>query len=520
MPIPTNKPIDRLDQADLIYKSEDAKFDAVVDDLAERYEAGQPCLVGTVSVEKSEQLSRALEKRGVRHEVLNAKQHTREAEIVAQAGRLHSVTVATNMAGRGVDIILGGNHESLALKELHAEELDPDEPEGAARLEELTAKFRAETAEEGERVKELGGLYVLGTERHESRRIDNQLRGRAGRQGDPGESRFYLSLEDELMRLFATGAMDWVMNKSLPDDVPIESKMVSKAIERAQTTVEQRNAEIRKNVLKYDEVMSEQRRVIYARRSQILDGADLRTEAMEYLAEAVDTAIGTFCVSDFAEEWDLDGLAAEVRTLWPGRFDVADLEGADGTDALYELLMAEAVAHYEAREAEVGPDTMRQLEREVMLRIIDQKWREHLADMDYLRDGINLRAMGQKDPLNEWQREGFEMFGVMMSSIAQDFVRYLMHIQVTIERPEDRQEPALRDVQYSAPEDPVQGSLGHRPRAAAAAPAAGRARRPSRSRSTSPRSRASGTRRAATSRAPAGRARSTSSATAARPTAR
>ncbi len=470
VPIPTNKPIDRLDQADLIYKSEDAKFDAVVDDLAERYEAGQPCLVGTVSVEKSERLSRELEKRGVRHEVLNAKQHTREAEIVAQAGRLHSVTVATNMAGRGVDIILGGNHESLALKELHAEELDADDPEGAARLEQLTAKFRAETAEEGERVKELGGLYVLGTERHESRRIDNQLRGRAGRQGDPGESRFYLSLEDELMRLFATGAMDWVMNKSLPDDVPIESKMVSKAIERAQTTVEQRNAEIRKNVLKYDEVMSEQRRVIYARRSQILDGADLRTEAMEYLADAVDTAIGTFCVSDFAEEWDLDGLAAEVRTLWPGRFDVSDLEGADGTDALYELLMAEAVAHYEAREAEVGPDTMRQLEREVMLRIIDQKWREHLADMDYLRDGINLRAMGQKDPLNEWQREGFEMFGVMMSSIALDFVRYLMHIQVTIERPEDRQEPALRDVQYSAPEDPVQGSSGMA--RAAAAPAA------------------------------------------------
>ncbi len=460
VPIPTNRPIDRLDQADLIYKSEDAKFDAVVDDLAERYEAGQPCLVGTVSVEKSERLSRELEKRGVRHEVLNAKQHTREAEIVAQAGRLHSVTVATNMAGRGVDIILGGNHESLALRDLRAEDLDPDETDGAARLAELTAKHKAETTAEGERVKELGGLYVLGTERHESRRIDNQLRGRAGRQGDPGESRFYLSLEDELMRLFATGAMDWVMNKSLPDDVPIESKMVSKAIERAQTTVEQRNAEIRKNVLKYDEVMSEQRRVIYARRSQILDGADLRTEALEYLAEAVDTAIGTFCVSDFAEEWDLEGLAAEVRTLWPGRFDVDDLSGAEGTDALYELLMAEAVAHYEAREAEVGPDTMRQLEREVMLRIIDQKWREHLADMDYLREGINLRAMGQKDPLNEWQREGFEMFGVMMSGIALDFVRYLMHIQVTIERPEDRQEPALRDVAYSAPEDPVQGASG------------------------------------------------------------
>ncbi len=460
VPIPTNLPTQRLDQADLIYKSEDAKFDAVVDDLAERYEAGQPCLVGTVSVETSERLSRALEKRGVRHEVLNAKQHTREAEIVAQAGRLHSVTVATNMAGRGVDIILGGNHESLAMRDVRAEELDPDDEEGAARLEELTAKYKAETTAEGERVKELGGLYVLGTERHESRRIDNQLRGRSGRQGDPGESRFYLSLEDELMRLFATGAMDWVMNKSLPDDVPIESKMVSKAIERAQTTVEQRNAEIRKNVLKYDEVMSEQRRVIYARRSQILDGADLRTEAMEYLAEAVDSAISTYCVSDFAEEWDLDGLAGEVRTFWPSALEAADLEGAEGTDALYDRLMAEAVAHYEAREAEVGPDTMRKLEREVMLRIIDQKWREHLADMDYLRDGINLRAMGQKDPLNEWQREGYEFFGSMMAAIAQDFVRYLMHIQVTVQPAERRPEPALSDVQTSGPEDPVQGATG------------------------------------------------------------
>jgi len=479
VPIPTNLPIQRADHADLIYKTEDAKFDAVVDDLAERYEEGQPCLVGTVSVEKSERLSRALEKRGVRHEVLNAKQHAREAEIVAQAGRLHSVTVATNMAGRGVDIILGGNHEALALRDVRAEGLDPEEHQAEfdARLEELTAKYKVETQAEGEKVKELGGLYVLGTERHESRRIDNQLRGRSGRQGDPGESRFYLSLEDDLMRLFATGAMDWVMGKSLPDDVPIESKMVSKAIERAQTTVEQRNAEIRKNVLKYDEVMNEQRKVIYARRSQILDGADLRTEAMEYLAEAVDTAIGTYCVSDYAEEWDLEGLVAEVGTFWPSQLEVAQLESADGTDDLYDRLMAEAVAHYEAREAEVGEDVMRKLEREVMLRIIDQKWREHLADMDYLRDGINLRAMGQKDPLNEWQREGFEFFGSMMKSIAQDFVRYLMHIQVQVQEPERREEPALRDVQTSGPEDPVQGSTAMRNSAAPVGPT-GPAERP------------------------------------------
>ncbi|HYF45810.1 MAG TPA: SEC-C metal-binding domain-containing protein, partial [Acidimicrobiales bacterium] len=473
VPIPTNLPTQRQDLADLIYKSEDAKFNAVVDDLAERYEKGQPCLVGTVSVEKSERLSRALEKRGVRHEVLNAKQHAREAEIVAQAGRLHSVTVATNMAGRGVDIILGGNHEALALRDVRAEGLDPeaDRAEFDARVEELTAKYREETQAEGAKVRELGGLYVLGTERHESRRIDNQLRGRSGRQGDPGESRFYLSLEDDLMRLFATGAMDWVMGKSLPDDVPIESKMVSKAIERAQTTVEQRNAEIRKNVLKYDEVMNEQRKVIYARRSQILDGADLRTEAMEYLAEAVDTAIGTYCVSDYAEEWNLEGLVNEVKTFWPSELEVAALETADGTDELYERLMAEAVSHYEAREAEVGEDIMRKLEREVMLRIIDQKWREHLADMDYLRDGINLRAMGQKDPLNEWQREGYEFFESMMKSIAQDFVRYLMHIKVQVEEAPVREEPALRDVQTSGPEDPVQGSSAIRAGGAAVAPA-------------------------------------------------
>ena len=294
VPIPTHRPMVRVDQADLIYKTEDAKFDAVVDDIAERYETGQPVLVGTISVEKSEKLSRLLEKRGIPHEVLNAKQHTREAEIVAQAGRLARVTVATNMAGRGVDILLGGNPEGLARRgprgAARPRALDRGATEEGAgpRYDELLAKYKAECEAEGDKVRELGGLYVLGTERHESRRIDNQLRGRSGRQGDPGESRFYLSLEDELMRLFATGAMSWVMGKALPDDVPIEAKMVTKAIERAQNTVEQRNAEIRKNVLKYDEVMNEQRKVIYKRRDQILDGADLRDEALEYLAEAVD----------------------------------------------------------------------------------------------------------------------------------------------------------------------------------------------------------------------------------------
>src|SRR5581483_1468594 len=409
VPIPTNKPVARIDQPDLIYRTEEGKFNAVVEDIVDRYERGQPVLVGTISVEKSEKLSRMLEKRGVDHEVLNAKQHTREAHVVAQAGRLHSVTVATNMAGRGVDIILGGNAEGLARRDVVAEGLDPDSEEGKARLDALLPKYEAETEAEGAKVRELGGLYVLGTERHESRRIDNQLRGRSGRQGDPGESRFYLSLEDELMRIFATGAMNWVMTKAMPEDVPIEARMVTKAIERAQNTVEQRNAEIRKDVLKYDEVMNEQRKVIYKRRDQILEGADLREEAIEYLADAIESTISTYCVSDYAEEWDLDGLLAEIALFWPTQITRAKFEEASTTDELYELLMSEAQGYYEQRERELTPEVMREVERQIMLQIIDQKWREHLYEMDYLQEGIHLRAMGQKDPLVEWQREGFDM---------------------------------------------------------------------------------------------------------------
>ncbi len=307
VPIPTNRPGIRDDQPDVIYRTEDAKFEAVVEDIVERHDIGQPVLVGTISVEKSEKLARLLEKRGVPHEVLNAKQHFREAEIVAQAGRLKAVTVATNMAGRGVDILLGGSPEGLARRDLAAEGLDPATEEGAARYAVLLARHDSECKVEGDKVRETGGVYVLGTERHESRRIDNQLRGRSGRQGDPGESRFYLSLEDELMRLFATGAMAWVMQKAFPDDVPLESKMVTKSVEKAQNTVEARNAEIRKNVLKYDEVMNQQRKVIYALRNQILEGQDLRDKALEELAEAVETVIGAHCVSEYSEEWDLDG---------------------------------------------------------------------------------------------------------------------------------------------------------------------------------------------------------------------
>jgi preprotein translocase subunit SecA len=456
VPIPTNMPMIRDDKGDLIYKTEDAKFDSVVEDLVERHEKGQPVLVGTVSVEKSERLSTLLTKRGVPHEVLNAKQHTREAEIVAQAGRLSSVTVATNMAGRGVDIILGGNPEGLARREARGEGLEPGTPEFEARLAELEQAYEDECRAEGDKVRDLGGLYVLGTERHESRRIDNQLRGRSGRQGDPGESRFYLSLEDELMRLFATGAMSWVMGRALPEDVPIEARMVTKAIERAQNTVEARNAEIRKNVLKYDEVMNEQRKVIYRRRNQILEGADLREEAIETLHDALEGVVRSHCVSDVPEEWDLEGLVAEVAEFFPSRFTVEDLSQSEVVDEIVDAVVAEAVEHYEAREAEFGSDVMRDVERQVMLRVIDTRWREHLYEMDYLQEGIHLRAMGQKDPLVEWQREGYNMFESLVDNVAADFVKYVMHLQVV--RQEAPQPDEVRDVSYSAPEDPVGGS--------------------------------------------------------------
>ncbi|MEO1063895.1 MAG: preprotein translocase subunit SecA [Actinomycetota bacterium] len=451
VPIPTNKPVIRDDRADLIYKTEDGKFGAVVDDIVERRSAGQPVLVGTVSVEKSEKLSRLLDKRGVKHEVLNAKQHFREAEIISEAGRLGSVTVATNMAGRGVDIVLGGNPEAMAQRDLRAEGLDLTTEEGQSFYESALARHEPECKAEGEKVKELGGLYVLATERHESRRIDNQLRGRSGRQGDPGASRFYLSLEDDLMRLFATGAMNWVMGKALPDDVPIEAKMVTKAIERAQTTVEQRNAEIRKNVLKYDQVMNEQRKVIYARRDQILEGESLRDESVEYLEDAVRGAIDTFCPAEYAEEWDSDGLAAEIKTYWPSELTTDDIRAADDLRTLEERLAADGLAHYERREEELGENVLRQVERTVMLRVIDQRWREHLQDMDYLREGINLRAMGQKDPLTEWQREGFDMFGQMMENIARDFVKYVTRVEV-VKKEEEPPTSQAKNVEYSAPD--------------------------------------------------------------------
>jgi preprotein translocase subunit SecA len=474
VPIPTNRQMIRLDEPDLIYKSEMAKFHAIIEDIIERHDRGQPVLVGTASVEKSEILSSLLDKRGIPHHVLNAKQHAREAQVVVQAGRLGAVTVATNMAGRGVDIHLGGNPEGLASQEVEASGLDPESEEGRARYTELLAKYGEECRAEGEKVVELGGLYVLGSERHESRRIDNQLRGRSGRQGDPGESRFFLSVEDELMRLFASGAMSWVMNRALPDDVPIDSKMVSKSIERAQNTVEARNAEIRKDVLKYDEVMNEQRKVIYARRMQILEGEDLRSRTIDVLSSALDSIVAAHTAAEDDEDWDLEGLITETKLYFPTELTAADLAELGSTDEMYEKLAGEAIAYYDERERNMpqGEETMRHLERDVMLQLIDQKWRVHLSEMDYLREGIGLRAMGQQDPLVAWQREGYEMFGQLMSGIDDDYVKIVMHIQVKVldEATDDAAE--LAGATYQASNDPVEGTSGLR-RTLAAGPAPG-----------------------------------------------
>src|ERR1017187_278679 len=458
VPIPTNKDMIRTDQADLVFKSEEAKFGAVVEDLVERHQAGQPVLVGTASVAKSELLSRLLEKQGVPHNVLNAKQHFREAEVVAQAGRKGGVTVATNMAGRGVDIILGGNAELLAQHELLAEGIDCTTEEGAVELKRRHASLEARCRAEGEEGRKLGGLYVLGSERHESRRIDNQLRGRSGRQGDPGESRFFLSLEDDLMRLFATGAMSWVMSKALPEDVPIEAKMVTKAIERAQHTVEGRNSEIRKDVLKYDEVMNEQRKVIYAHRLGILEGEDLHDRTVELLEGTIESLVQSSCPSDYPEEWDLEHLVAEVTQYYPTQFSTEDLAEATNAAQIIESLVTEALEYYETRSAAMpdGEETARQIERDVMLQIVDQRWRDHLAEMDYLREGINLRAMGQQDPLVAWQREGFSMFGQLMDAIDDDYLRYVLHVEAIVN---PAVEPDLARAVYEAADDPVAGTL-------------------------------------------------------------
>ncbi|MFS3129021.1 preprotein translocase subunit SecA [Nocardioides sp. Bht2] len=445
VPIPTNKPALRQDQPDLVYRTEDAKYDAVVADIAERNKAGQPVLIGTVSVEKSELLSGLLKKKGVPHTVLNAKQHDSEAKVVALAGHKGAVTVATNMAGRGTDIMLGGSVEFLADEELRKKGLDPVETsdEYEAAWPAAVDRYKAQVSAEHDEVKELGGLYVVGTERHESRRIDNQLRGRSGRQGDPGESRFYLSLQDELMRLFKSDWVDRVLTVlKVPDDVPIENKRVTGAIANAQGQIESQNFESRKNVLKYDDVMDRQRKVIYEERRRVLEGADLGEQIRTFIDDVIDGYV-TGATEGFAEEWDLETLWTALKQLYPITLkhqEIADGAGglaALGRSELAEALKKDAQAAYAAREAELGEENTRDLERRVVLSVLDRKWRDHLYEMDYLREGIYLRAYSQRDPLVEYQREGFDMFGAMMDGIKEEAVGFLFNLEVEIVEEDD-----------------------------------------------------------------------------------
>ncbi|WP_428961780.1 preprotein translocase subunit SecA [Micromonospora fluostatini] len=478
--IPTHRPMVREDRADVIYKTEKAKFNAVIEDIAERHAMGQPVLVGTVSVENSEVLSTLLRRRGIPHSVLNAKFHAREAEIVAQAGRKGAVTVATNMAGRGTDILLGGNPEFLAANDLRQRGLDPveHEEEYAKAMEEVLPTWKQACDTEAEEVAAAGGLYVLGTERHESRRIDNQLRGRAGRQGDPGESRFYLSLQDDLMKRFRAGAVEAVMERfNIPEDVPIESKMVTRQIKGAQAQIEGQNAEIRKNVLKYDEVMNKQRQVVYAERLRVLNGEDLSDQVRNMINETVEAYVVGATADGYAEDWDLEQLWTNLRQLYPVGVTIDELTEEVGgersgldQDFLVARLKEDANAAYDRREEQLGEEGTRQLERMVLLQVIDRKWREHLYEMDYLQEGISLRAYAQRDPVVEYQREGFDMFATMMDGIKEETVGFLYNLEVQVNEPEPaaeevklldkpveikakglQQAPRQQGLQYSAP---------------------------------------------------------------------
>jgi preprotein translocase subunit SecA len=442
VPIPTNRPMQRIDQADLVYKTELGKFMAVTQDIVERHRKGQPVLVGTVSVEKSEELSALLKKSGVPHEVLNAKHHEREASIIARAGVSGAVTVATNMAGRGTDIMLGGNPEFIADFELQRRGLSPvDNPvEYEAAWPDEIAKQKAAVAKDHEAVVGLGGLYVLGTERHESRRIDNQLRGRSGRQGDPGESRFYLSLQDELMRRFNSGLVERFLSAAgLPDNEPIESKMVSNAIRSAQTQVEAQNFEIRKNVLKYDDVMNRQREVIYGERRLVLEGEDISNQVQTFLADTLVAYVNAETAEGYGEDWDLDRLWQALKLVYPIGFTADELIAKIGSraaldvDYLADQILEDATAAYEKRQVELGEGVMRELERKVLLSVLDRKWREHLYEMDYLQEGIGLRAMAQRDPLVEYQREGYELFSAMMDGIKEELASLVFNVEVTVQ---------------------------------------------------------------------------------------
>ena len=436
--IPTNKPMIRVDQPDKIYRTLDAKFDAIVRDVVERHEKGQPVLLGTASVVRSEEISRRLKKAGIPHQVLNAKQHAREAAVIAQAGRKGAVTVATNMAGRGTDIMLGGNPEFLTDLVLRDRGLDPvdNREEYEAEWSRTLRELEDQVADEHDEVVRAGGLYVVGSERHEARRIDNQLRGRSGRQGDPGESRFYLSLEDDLMRLFKSDVVERAMlTLNLPDDEPIEARMISRAIESAQKQVEGQNFEIRKNVLKYDDVMNRQRHAIYRDRRTVLEGADL-SESMRSMVEHVVSGVVDQHLTGFADEWDLDALWGDMRQLYPVQLVQEDFEQVEDPDELKQAFKEDAMRAYEDREQEFGEQTMREFERQVWLTVLDRKWREHLYEMDYLREGIGLRAMAQRDPLVEYKNEGAQMYDAMFEAFQEEVVGFLFNQDIKFEAPE------------------------------------------------------------------------------------
>jgi preprotein translocase subunit SecA len=442
IPIPTNKNMKRIDQSDLIYKSEVGKFTAVVEDIVNRNKKGQPVLVGTVSVEKSEELSAMLKRRGVPHEVLNAKQHEREAAIIARAGTIGAVTVATNMAGRGTDIMLGGNPEFMADFELQRKGLNPSETpqEYEKAWPDEISRQKAAVEKEHETVVSLGGLYVLGTERHESRRIDNQLRGRSGRQGDPGESRFYLSLQDELMKRFNSGLVERFLGAAgMPEDTPLESKIVSNAIKSAQTQVESLNFEMRKNVLKYDDVMNKQRSVVYSERREVLEGADIKDLTNNFLEETITAYVNSATSDGVAENWDLNTLWLALKALFPISFSAQDLinevgeVGALDSEFVLDRVLVDARSAYEKRESELSAPIMRELERKILLSVLDKKWREHLYEMDYLQEGIGLRAMAQRDPLVEYQREGYDLFSAMMDAVKEQLVGHLFSAEVQVE---------------------------------------------------------------------------------------
>lgn len=465
VPIPTNKGVQRIDNPDKVYRDEIAKFKAVVKDIKERHEKGQPILVGTASVENSEYLSRQLAKAGVRHEVLNAKNNEREAAIVAQAGRKGAVTVATNMAGRGTDIMLGGNPEFEAVEKMRELGLDPNTNSEAyeARWPEVLKACEDAAKEEHDEVTKLGGLYVLGTERHESRRIDNQLRGRSGRQGDPGESRFYLSLTDELMRLFNTGMATRLM-AAAPEDSALDSKIVSRAIATAQANVEGRNAEQRKNVLKYDDVLNRQREAIYKDRGRILHGDDLKEQISGFVDEVLTTIIDARVSEGHAEDWDFDELWSALKQVYPISITVDDLaeDAGDRTkitrDQIVKEVLADAHLIYEEREKSVGEESMREIERRVMLSVIGERWPEHLYEMEYLKEGIGLRAMAQRDPLVEYQREGYDMYQSMLGAIREETVTYLFNLDLSKQRTQASAvrlaEPSRpKFLQYSAPDE-------------------------------------------------------------------